>query len=299
MRRSRRATSWSATLCRCRCNLRRLRPRAGRVAVVLGRMPRAKPVLWCNRSGARHQQRGRGTSTRGKPGARAEAPAVPQPDRLAAPRARSHAEHAGPAAADRLRRPDSSEKGLENCSRPPAACTAIDFTAVAAGVDRPVSIPQAGRRGLFAALQQAYSGKLDGALPSSADFDAAELARRTASWMSLLSEPRRKGRGPELAPFRGDGRGSGAVVSQLECYRDLIVVWRKWLHLRPRRARGGCHAGGDPRDLLADAPRRHAVRRRAQESAPPFRLRETSRLLLDRFAQLTGAAAVPISIASP
>ncbi len=79
-----------------------------------------------------------------------------------------------------------------------------------------------------------------------------------------------KGEGLSLAPF--EALAAGAVRS---CRSSSVTATSSWSgengytfdHAAPG---GGCHAGGDPRDLLADAPRRHAVRRRAQESARRF-----------------------------
>ncbi len=271
--------------------LRRVKPAAGRVAVVLGRMPKG-------------QNRAYGSADLLLATSRAVAnKARAENSSLAArifqfPNPIDWTLHAN--AADR---PDNDraltigyvgrihpEKGLEQVLEaagrllahrelPPWRLTLVG----------PVSVQQGGggeayRDRLLATYGPRLGDRL-GIVPPI--FDKAALARLYGQldvfcYPSLAAQ----GEGLSIAPIEAMAAGAVPVVSRLDCYGDLIVPGRNGFQFDQTRPGAVDELTAVLQSLLVDRVRRRAAARAAQDTARRFDYHETARLLLRRFQEL-------------
>jgi glycosyltransferase involved in cell wall biosynthesis len=277
--------------------LRRVKPGAGRVAVVLGRMPKG-------------QNRAYGgvdlvlaTSEAVAAKARAENPRLsgrivvfPNPiDWPLHAHAAAQGAAGGPLTIGYVGR-IHPEKGLELlldaagvlASRPGLPPWRLVLTG-------PVSVAQGGggeayRDQLAARYTPALGARLEFAAPI---FDTAALARRYGG-LDIFCYPSlaAQGEGLSIAPIEAMAAGAVPVVSSLECYRDLIIPGENGCQFDQARPDATAALTEILAGLLSDPGRRRALALRAQETARHHDYTAAAELLLDAFAKLThpGAA---------
>lgn len=276
--------------------LRRARPDAGRVVVVLGRMPKGQvraygsvDLLLATSEAvavrARHEN----------PRLSDRIVRMPNPidwslHQAAAQASRDH----GPVEIGYVGRihPEKGlewllEAGVRLLSRPGLPDWHLSLTG-------PVTIAQGGggeayRDQLLARVGGALGSRLTFRPPV---FDPAALARVYGS-LQVFCYPSRavRGEGLSIAPLEAMAAGAVPVVSQLDCYRDVIVDGENGLTF--------AHAGPDPAgaltdclaSLVADSGRRTQLARAAQTTARRYDYAETTACLLREFARLTGMPA--------
>jgi glycosyltransferase involved in cell wall biosynthesis len=274
--------------------LRRFRPSAGRVAVVLGRMPKGQNRFY---GGADLLL---ATSTAVADQARRENPRLtgrivlfPNPidwdlhRNAAAQAAPNHTLTIG--YVGRIH----PEKGLETLLAAGALLAArTDLPPWRLALIGPVSVAQGGGGEAYRdQLQRAFGEKLGDRLAFVPPvFDRTELARRYGE-LDVFCYPSlaAKGEGLSIAPIEAMAAGAVPIVSQLECYRDLIVPGENGLQFDQESRDAVPTLAGLLGPLLTDAARRRALALRAQATARRFDYAETARLLLRHFAQLTGS----------
>jgi glycosyltransferase involved in cell wall biosynthesis len=281
--------------------LRRVKPAAGRVAVVLGRMPKGQNRFY----GAADLLLATSTAVAEK--AAAENPALaarifrfPNPIdwELHRAAAAQQATAGSARAASPSARPVSigyvgrihPEKGLETLLEAAARLAArSDLPAWRVQLIGPVSVAQGGGGEAYRAqLEAQFGARLAGRLEFVPPvFDRTELARRYGA-LDVFCYPSlaAKGEGLSIAPIEAMAAGAVPVVSQLDCYRDLIVPGENGLQFNHERADAAQELAGLLESLLTDAARRRALAARAQATARRFDYAETARLLLGRFAAL-------------
>lgn len=271
--------------------LRRLKPAAGRVAVVLGRMPKGQNRFY----GAADLLLATSTAVADK--------AAGENPRLAGRIFRFpnpidwHLHHAA-RAQDAPNRPLAigyvgrihPEKGLEtllHASLQLAAKAALPPWRVA--LIGPVSVAQGGGGEAYRdALQAEFGARLGGRLEFVPPvFDRAVLARRYGE-LDVFCYPSlaAKGEGLSIAPIEAMAAGAVPVVSKLDCYQDLIVPGENGLQFDQTRTDAANELAAHLESLLTDAARRRTLAARAQETARRFDYAETARLLLGRFGTL-------------
>lgn len=277
--------------------LRRLKPSAGRVAVVLGRMPKG-------------QNRAYGgvdlvlaTSEAVAAKARAENPALAS-RMVVFPNPMDWALHAGASAQNMPGRPLTigyigrihPEKGLEQLlDAAVLLAKRTDLPAWKLALIGPVSVAQGGggetyRDGLLTRYGPTLGARLEFVPPV---FDPKALAHHYGNldvfcYPSLAAQ----GEGLSIAPIEAMAAGAVPVVSRLDCYRDLIVPDDNGRQFTQGQPGSAAELAGILGGLLADPVRRRALAARAQETARRFDYAETARLLLGKFAKLTAARAV-------
>lgn len=272
--------------------LRKLKPSAGRVAVVLGRMPKG-------------QNRAYGgvdvilaTSTAVAEQARRENAAIARKI-FQFPNPMDWSRQAAASVQDRPGRTLTigyigrihPEKGLEqlldaavqlttNPQLPPWRVQLIG----------PVSVPQGGGGEAYRdALQSHYAPLLGSRLEIIPPvFDSAALARLYGEldvfcYPSLAAQ----GEGLSIAPIEAMAAGAVPVVSQLECYRDLIQPGENGFQFDQAAPTARAELASILTRLLSDATLRRETAARAQATARRFDYSETARALLAEFARLT------------
>lgn len=279
---------------------RALRPSAGRVAVVLGRMPKGQTRTYGN------VDRVLATSQAVAAQARSENPRLaartiifPNPiDWPLHQSARRPGEPGRPLTFGFVGR-IHPEKGLEQLLAAAELLLARrDLPAWRGVVIGPSDVALGGGGPDYLATLGEFSARrLGGRVEFVAPiFDSADLARRYGE-MDVFCYPTlaEKGEGLSIAPIEAMAAGAVPVLSRLDCYADL---------LRPEE--NGCyfnHRGAAPAqelaDLLAalllDPARRQRLSAAAQETARRYDYRESAGRLLADFAQLTGSAPGPSS----
>jgi glycosyltransferase involved in cell wall biosynthesis len=275
--------------------LHRLKPRAGRVAVVLGRMPKGQNRLYggvdCVLA----------TSTAVASQARRENPSLSSRLFLF-PNPVDWHRQAAAAAQGTPGRPLTvgyvgrihPEKGLEqlldvavqlngDASLPPWRLRLIG----------PVSVPQGGGGEAYRdALHTRYAPLLGPRLEIMPPvFDSAALARLYGEldvfcYPSLAAQ----GEGLSIAPIEAMAAGAVPVVSRLDCYRDLIVSGENGFQFDQTAATARTELADILQLLLTDTALRRQVATRAQSTARRFDYAETARALLGEFARLTATA---------
>ena len=273
--------------------LRRLRPAAGRVAVVLGRMPKGQNrfyggvdlILATSRAVADQ--------------ARRENPAVaekifqfPNPiDWDLHRRAASQGTAGRPQVIGYIGR-IHPEKGLEQLLD--AACALSsrrDLLPWRLAFLGPVSVAQGGGGESYRdSLQAAYAPRLGDRLTFIPPvFDKTELARRYGE-LDVFCYPSVavRGEGLSIAPIEAMAAGAVPVVSRLACYDDLIVPGENGFVFDHEKPNPSVELAGILGSLLSDSASRRNAAVKAQLTARRFDYAETARLLLARFAQLTG-----------
>lgn len=274
--------------------LRRLKRDAGKVAVVLGRMPKGQNRLYGNTDLILP------TSTAVADKALRENPALasrlfqfPNPMDWNLHRA------AG------LSRSDDStleigyigrihpEKGLEAMLEAGAILTRDsglpDWKMRLVG---PFSIPQGGggesyRDGLI----DRFNGRLGGRLSLEGPvFDPGRLAEIYGA-LHIFCYPSRaaKGEGLSIAPIEAMAAGAVPVVSRLDCYRDLIREGHNGFQFDQESPDSAAQLASIFQRLLREGEMRKRVAEGAQQTARRFDYSETCRLLLGRFDALVRA----------
>lgn len=272
--------------------LRRLRPSAGRVAVVLGRMPKGQNRFY---GGADVLL---ATSTAVADKAASENARIAQkifrfPNPIDWELHRAAGVQGAPG------RPLSigyvgrihPEKGLEAMLE--AGCLMAKNPALPPwqiALIGPVSVAQGGGGEAYRdRLQAQFGPRLGDRLRFVPPvFDKAELARRYGEldvfcYPSLAAQ----GEGLSIAPIEAMAAGAVPVVSQLDCYRDLIVPGENGLQFDQLRPDAAAELARHFATLLTDAARRRTLAAGAQATARRFDYAETARLLLGRFATLS------------
>lgn len=275
--------------------LRRLRPSAGRVAVVLGRMPKGQTRAY----GA--VDRVLATSQAVAAQARRENPRLaartiifPNPIDWPLHQAARRQHEPGRRLTFGFVGRIHPEKGLAQLlaaaefllartDLPPWRGVVLGPAEVALGGGGPEYL-----RSLREFSERRLGGRVEFAPPV---FDPAALARHYGE-MDVFCYPTlaEKGEGLSIAPIEAMAAGAVPVLSRLECYQDLL-----------RPGENGCsfnHRGPEPArelatvlaDLLRDSARRRALAAAAQETARRYDYRTSAERLLADFAQLTGSA---------
>ncbi len=274
--------------------LRWLKPSAGRVAVVLGRMPKGQNRFYGTADLIL------ATSTAVVRKALSENPSLaprllqfPNPidwplHAQAADRGTARALTIG--YAGRIHPEKGLEQLLEAACRLDADAALPPWRLLLVG---PVAVEQGGGGGAYRDhLCARYGPRLGGRLQVVPPiFDKSALARLYGQldvfcYPSLAAQ----GEGLSIAPIEAMAAGAVPVVSKLECYQDLInegVNGRQFDQTAPQAVD---ELAAILRQLLLDDDHRRSLAAAAQETARRFDYRDTSRLLLARFRILTGEA---------
>ena len=157
----------------------------------------------------------------------------------------------------------------------------------------PFSIPQGGggesyRDGLI----DRFKGRLGGRLSVEGPvFDPGRLAEIYGA-LHIFCYPSRaaKGEGLSIAPIEAMAAGAVPVVSRLDCYRDLIRDGHNGFQFDQESPDSSTQLGSIFQRLLREAKMRNQVSESAQQTARRFDYSETCRLLLGRFDALVRAA---------
>ncbi|HTH49775.1 MAG TPA: glycosyltransferase family 4 protein [Candidatus Limnocylindria bacterium] len=274
--------------------LRRLKPTAGRVAVVLGRMPKGQ-----NRAYAAVDSL-LATSNAVADKILAENPALgPRIFRFPNPIDWRLHQEAGLAApktplvigyVGRIH----PEKGLEQLLDAAALLQGrADLPEWRVELTGPVAVAQGGggesyRDALLACYQPRLGDRL---VINPPVFDANELARvygRTAifCYPSLAA----KGEGLSIAPMEAMAAGAVAVVSQLDCYRDLIRPDENGCQFDQGRPDAVVQLAGILERLLRQPDVRQRIAAEGQRDVRRHDYAETAKALLGEFARLTAGA---------
>lgn len=273
--------------------LRRARPDAGRVAVVLGRMPKGQvrayggaDLLLATSEAVAQRARTENPSLSGRivrfPNPidwslhHAARPAGPEPMPL-------EIGYVG-----RLH----PEKGLEWLLEAGVRLLSqTDLPAWRISLTGPAIVSQGGggeryRDDLLREFGSALGSRLELRPPV---FDPVALARIYGR-LAVFCYPSRaeRGEGLSIAPLEAMAAGAVPVLSRLACYRDLLVDGRNGLTFdhtaaQPAHALAACLA-----QLLGRADLRRRLGTQAQEDARPHDFAATSACLLREFARLTG-----------
>jgi glycosyltransferase involved in cell wall biosynthesis len=118
-------------------------------------------------------------------------------------------------------------------------------------------------------------------------YDAEKLARRYGE-IDLFCYPTlaEQGEGLSVAPIEAMAAGAVPIVSDLECYRDLIVPGENGLLFDHRAPDAVAALGAQLAALLRDPERRARLAARAQADARRFDYAAITAQLLDDFLQL-------------
>lgn len=157
----------------------------------------------------------------------------------------------------------------------------------------PFSIPQGGggeayRDGLLARFGRQLGSRLSLEGP---EFDPNRLAQIYGT-LHVFCYPSRaaKGEGLSIAPIEAMAAGAVPVVSRLDCYRDLISEGENGFQFDQESEEAPAKLAAIFRNLILEQAVRKITSERAQETARRFDYRETCRLLLGRFESLVGNA---------
>ncbi len=158
----------------------------------------------------------------------------------------------------------------------------------------PVNVVQGGggegyRDGLVAKYQPLLGERLLFLPPI---FDQTALARHYGE-LDIFCYPSlaAKGEGLSIAPIEAMAAGAVPVVSTLDCYRDLIQSTDNGFQFEQTSPSAVSDLAAIFTELLRDPAKRQAVSGRAQATARRFDYAETARLLLGEFGRLTTSAA--------
>jgi glycosyltransferase involved in cell wall biosynthesis len=271
--------------------LRRIRPSAGRVAVVLGRMPKGQnrcyggvDLILATSSAVAEQARRENPAVAGK------IFQFPNPiDWDLHHRASQQGGAGRPLVIGYIGR-IHPEKGLEQLLDAACALTNREdlppWRLVFIG---PVSIAQGGGGESYRdALQASYAPRLGDRLAFLPPiFDRDELARRYGE-LDIFCYPSvaAQGEGLSIAPIEAMAAGAVPVVSRLACYEDLIVPGQNGFVFDHEGPSPSAELASILGYLLGDSAVRTTAAAKAQSTARRFDYAETARLLLTRFAQL-------------
>jgi len=189
------------------------------------------------------------------------------------------------------------EKGLEPFLE--AGCLLLprtDLPAWRISLTGPVSVVQGGGGEAYRdRLLAQYGERLGIRLQIQAPvFDPVELAKIYGGF-EIFCYPSRaaKGEGLSIAPLEAMAAGAVPVVSQLACYRDVIVHDHNGLTFDQDGPGAAERIAQSISDLLTDPGRRQRLARAAQSDVRRYDYAEATRLLLQAFARLTGKSDKP------
>jgi glycosyltransferase involved in cell wall biosynthesis len=271
--------------------LRWLRPGSGRVAVVLGRMPKGQNRAYAGVDSLLATSAAVGDKIRQEnPRLAGRICRFPNPIDWKLHHEAAHQDVTTPLTIGYIGR-IHPEKGLEQLLDAALILAArSDLPPWRVELIGPVSVPQGGGGEAYRdALQARYQSRLGdrfAILPPV--YDAAALAR-IYGHMAIFCYPSlaAKGEGLSIAPMEAMAAGAVAVVSQLDCYRDLIRPGENGFQFDQSRP----DAVGQLADILArllrDAELRRRVAAQGQADVRRHDYQETARVLLDEFARLT------------
>ncbi len=271
--------------------LRWFKPSAGRVAVVLGRMPKGQNRFY----GAADLILATSTAVARK--ALSENPSLAPrllqfPNPIDWPLHAQSADRGGGRAltigyVGRIHPEKGLEQLLEAARRLADNASLPDWRVLLVG---PVEVGQGGggaqyRDQLLAAYQPRLGARLQLLPPI---FDKSALAKLYGQldvfcYPSLAAQ----GEGLSIAPIEAMAAGAVPVVSRLECYEDLIREGMNGRQFDQSGPRAVDELAAILQQLLLDGGHRRSLAAAAQETARCFDYRETARLLLARFQQLT------------
>jgi glycosyltransferase involved in cell wall biosynthesis len=153
----------------------------------------------------------------------------------------------------------------------------------------PVSVQQGGGGEAYRdQLATTYGARLGGRVHFEPPvFNSEELARHYGG-IDLFCYPSlaAKGEGLSIAPIEAMAAGAVPVVSQLDCYRDLIVPGRNGFQFDQTQPGAVAELAAHFIRLLSDADLRRTVAQRAQETARRFDYHATAAFLLAAFERL-------------
>ena len=275
--------------------LRLLKPRAGRVAVVLGRMPKGQNRAYFAVDSLL------ATSTAVAAKIQRENAALagrifrfPNPIDWQLHHDASRQNTTGPLTIGYIGR-IHPEKGLEQLLEA-ALLLAVrsDLPPWRLEFIGPVSVQEGGGGEAYRdALQTRYQSRLDGRFTIRPPvYDASALALDYGR-LSIFCYPSlaAKGEGLSIAPMEAMAAGAVAVVSQLDCYRDLIRPEENGFQFDQSRSDAVGQLASILVRLLHDPGLRHPVATQGQLDVRRHDYRETAQVLLDEFARLTGRPA--------
>ena len=154
----------------------------------------------------------------------------------------------------------------------------------------PVAVPQGGGGEAYRdTLLASYAPVLGARLRfDSPVFDPAELARRYGRtdifcYPSLAAN----GEGLSVAPLEAMAAGAATVVSQLDCYSDVILPGKNGFQFDQLKSGAIDELAAILASLLADADLRQCIAAAGQTTARQFDYEETTRRLLAEFAKLS------------
>jgi glycosyltransferase involved in cell wall biosynthesis len=123
-------------------------------------------------------------------------------------------------------------------------------------------------------------------------YDPVVLARHYGGF-DVFCYPSRavQGEGLSIAPMEAMAAGAVPVVSRLDCYRDIIVPGENGLQFDQTAPTAARDLAGLLGRLLGDVPLRRALAARAQQSTRAYDYSVAAGVLLERFARLTARPA--------
>lgn len=158
----------------------------------------------------------------------------------------------------------------------------------------PVAVPQGGGGEIYRdGLQTRYGSQLgDRLVIHPPVYDATTLARHYGR-MAVFCYPSlaAKGEGLSIAPMEAMAAGAVVVVSQLDCYRDLIRPGENGFQFDQARPNVAVQLAEILTRLLSDPPLRQQVATRGQMDVRRHDYQATARALLGEFTRLTGPSA--------
>jgi glycosyltransferase involved in cell wall biosynthesis len=267
-----------------------LRPSAGRVVVVLGRMPKGQIRFY--RGVARLVATSEAVAARVArecPALAARTRTFPNPIDWEL-HARAAAQPSDPVTIGFVGRLHP-EKGLELLLRAAARLAAEPgLPAWRLELRGPADVGRGGGGAAYAAaLQGEFAARLDGHWAwEPAVFDPETLARSYGR-LDIFCYPSlaAQGEGLSVAPLEAMAAGAVPVVSRLDCYRDVVRDGENGFTFDHAAGEADAGLARVLRPLIRDAALRRAVAARAQESVRRFDYGVVARALLEDFAQLT------------
>jgi glycosyltransferase involved in cell wall biosynthesis len=275
--------------------LRWIKPSAGRVAVVLGRMPKGQNRVYHAVDALL------ATSTAVADKIRAENERIasrifkfPNPIDWRLHQQAASGEASAPLTIGYIGR-IHPEKGLEQLLDAAVLMVArSDLPPWRLQIIGPVSVAQGGggevyRDDLIARYGKKLGPRLE-VLPP--EFDASKLAACYGR-MAIFCYPSlaAKGEGLSIAPMEAMAAGAVAVVSQLECYRDLIIPGVNGIQFDHTRPDAVAQLFEIFSHLLLDPSFRQRIARQGQIDVQRHDFPETARILLGAFERLLVARA--------
>ncbi len=275
--------------------LRLIKPRAGRVAVVLGRMPKGQNRAYF----AVDSLLATSTAVMDKinqenAGLAGRIFRFPNPIDWKLHRDAARQSTASPLSIGYIGR-IHPEKGLEQLLEAALILAErSDLPAWRVELIGPVSVPQGGGGEAYrdALLARYQPGLGDRIIIRPPVYDANSLATSYGG-MAIFCYPSlaAKGEGLSIAPMEAMAAGAVAVVSRLDCYRDLIRPEENGLQFDQTRPEAVGELANILVRLLKDRGLRERLAAQGQLDVRRHDYGETARVLLAEFARLTGPPA--------